>query len=581
MSSRISGPLTTSWCTLSAFLALVYLCPSNAAGVDPSLAAPIAEHMKEEFYNETDAEKKVAEWGDGCVPILIQMLNASTGEAEKIAFYLGKTRSPSAVRPLIEYVERLLAAGSERGFGYLALGWIGDEKGLEYLAQAARDPRRSELAIHGLEVAGNRKALAILKGLDSTLGASRPKYLTYAIIHCQETSERTEGLLRARSVERSNAKGLSKFWSLQGAQLSRKPAEEIIGEYVGTAFWTDYFSDKKIEGVRIIFREDGLFETNLALLTNMKRLDMRDPAPKLVKDFAQGHYRVLGPTQLALGPGKGVTTFGFSLGHGHVSFFHRRLGAFFSLGKNADTTQVFSATDIAGVYRGLAFVAEEGSSRIEEVGDVEIMFSDNGYFNTNFGNKYGKLMRGFNSFDGNYLIDEYGKLVCYAKVHGGDFVGGDAVSFFDWHFQREVLHVNHFQGAYYGCALLLSPSADAIRMQNDEALNKLTNGIYVGSGFRSTPEGQIVEFPGIELRFSEDGTYSSNFRSVLRPKRQYHPSDEGAFCLLSNRQLYMADKWDGHRLTNQGISDVLVSGDELFFTSFKRDAYFMLKKKTE
>jgi len=43
----------------------------------------------------------------------------------------------------------------------------------------------------------------------------------------------------------------------------------------------------------------------------------------------------------------------------------------------------------------------------------------------------------------------------------------------------------------------------------------------------------------------------------------------------------MVDKGDGGRLTNQGISDVLVSRDELFFTSFKQNAYFTLKKKTE
>ncbi len=529
---------------------------------------------------ETTAEKRVVEWGAGCVPILIQMLDASTGEAEKIAFYLGKTRSPSAVEPLIEYVERLFAAGSEKRFGYLALGWIGDEKALEYLDQAATEPRRSEQSIHGLEEAGNRKALAILRKLDTTLGTSRPDYLPTAITRCLETIERTEGLLSARSRDKSHANDLNKFWEHQGTQLSRKPEEEIIGEYVGTAFWTDYSSDKKTEGIRIIFREDGVFETNLAWLTNMEKLDHRKKTAELLNDLAQGQYRVLGPTQLVLGPGKGITAFGFSLGHGHLSFFHRRLGAFFSLGKNAATTPDVNATDIAGVYEGFAFIAEAGSGKIEKIEEVEIVFSDNGYFNTNFGSKYGKIMRGFITLEGHYLIDEYGKLVCYAHVYGGDFGGGDAVSFFDWHFRQGILHVNNYQ-MQSGCALALSPSAETISVQNAEVLEEITNGTYVGSAFRSTPEGGIIEIPGIELRFSKDGVYSGLPSRRLRPGRQYYPADDGPFVVLSDRQLYMADRWGDDRLTNQGICDVLVSGNELYFTSIKREAYFTLKKETK
>lgn len=559
---------------------IAFLLLSRGVYPDEELENSIAQHMTGWGYNEFSAEKKVEEWGDGCIPILIQMLNASSGEAAKIAFYLGITKSPSAVQPLIDYVERLQSMGIRVRFGYMALGWIGDEKALDYLAQAAKAPNSSEEAVHSLGNAGNRQALTILEELKSTLSDS-PPYLSYSITRLQETIEREEGLRRARSIQRDNPDDLLKFWKFQSAQLSKNPAEEIIGKYVGSAFWTDSFENSEFEGVRIIFREDGIFETNLGLLTNMKRLDRRDPAPTLLKDFVQGQYRVLSPTQLILGPGEGVTTYGFSLGDGSLSFYHRRLRAFISLSNNKNKPPVFTGTDIAGVYKGTAFVAEEGANQIKEVGGIEIVFSDNGYFSTNFGDKYGKLMRGIRSFDGEYLIDKYGKLVCYAKIHGIDFGGGDAVSFFNWHLRQGTLHLDHFQGAYYGCALALSLSPEAANLRNPEALERLTSGTYTGSAFRSTPEGRIIEIPGIEMQFSRDGIYRGIPSERLRPGQQYYPADNGPFVILSDRQLYMADRWDDGGLTNQGICDVLVSDDELFFTSLRRDAYFALKRKAQ
>ena len=555
--------------------------PLEAESVNSDLAAKIVEHMKEKFYDETDAEKKVAEWGDECVPLLIQMLKAGTGETEKVAFYLGKTKSASAVHPLIEYVERLLAAGDTHRFGYLALGWIGDEKALEYLTQAATDPRRCEPAIQGLEESGTRQALAALKKLESTLGANPPQSLASAITHCQETIDREEGLQKARSIKKSIG-DLDRFWSQQEAKPSSKPAKEIIGEYTGTGFWTDYRKDNEINNVRIIFHKNGTFETNFTLLTNTERLQNQKTLS--VQDtLVKGPYRVLSPTQLVLGPSeKTIPTFGFSLGDGHLSFFHKHLGAFFSLVKGkSGKTPVFSNSDIAGTYKGVAYIAEEGQKQLNKVDGVEIVFSENGSFSTNFGKKYEKLMRGFTACDGKYLIDPSGKLVCYTKVHGSDFMGGDAISFFDWHLREGALHVNHFQGAYYGCALALSLSDDPVNLTNTEILKKLTHGAYVGSAFRATPEGNIQEFPGIELTFSEDGTYKCNFQSKLQSGEQYYPSDDGPFCLLSDRQLYMADNWENNQLTNQGICDVLLSGDDLCFTSFRRNAYFVLKKKTE
>ena len=88
------------------------------------------------------------------------------------------------------------------------------------------------------------------------------------------------------------------------------------------------------------------------------------------------------------------------------------------------------------------------------------------------------------------------------------------------------------------------------------------------------------EVPGIELQFSKDGVYSGIPSKKLQPGSQYSPAD-GPFVILSDRQLYMANNWDDEGLYSQGVCDVLVSDDELFFTSLERGAYFALKKRAE
>ncbi len=549
------------------FLGLALLFPAAALAAEEtsSLAATIADHLKVPTYNEFDAERAFAEWGEGCVPILIQMLNESSGEAEKVAFYLGKTKSSAAVHPLIQYVERLLAAGSERRFGYLALGWIGDENALAYLAQAAKDPRRSEQAVHGLEVAENRAALALLEQLDRELGANRPKYLPEQIARCREAIERREGLQRARGTERSG-EDLAKFWGVQSVRPVSNPKKEILCKYTGSVFRSDYPKSLKLDGVRFEFRKDGSFETNWPL---------SDRPSRLLTEFAQGRYRVLSPTQLVLGPGKGVTTFAFSLSEGRLSFYHGNQQAFFSLAKNSPLVSPYTPASIAGVYKGQVLLAREEPNRLEPIDGIEIVFSDNGYFSTNFGGVGGRFGRNAEPVDGKYLIDRFGKLVCFREYHGSDVVGGTVTSFFDWHLRDGALRAN-----YGSWPLALSLSGNASIEEDKELLKQLTAGKYTGSAFRATPDGAIVELPGIELTFREDGTYQCNFSTILREERdQYYPEDEGPFRLFSDRQLYMADKWKGDDVTNQGVCDVLLSGDKLYFTSRNRKAYFTLKQE--
>lgn len=108
----------------------------------------------------------------------------------------------------------------------------------------------------------------------------------------------------------------------------------------------------------------------------------------------------------------------------------------------------------------------------------------------------------------------------------------------------------------------------------------VAGGPICGSAFLSTPEGRIIEVPGIELQFSKDGVYSGIPSKKLQPGSQYSPAD-GPFVILSDRQLYMANNWDDEGLYSQGVCDVLVSDDELFFTSLERGAYFALKKRAE
>jgi hypothetical protein len=128
--------------------------------------------------------------------------------------------------------------------------------------------------------------------------------------------------------------------------------------------------------------------------------------------------------------------------------------------------------------------------------------------------------------------------------------------------------------------LAFSLSASPVSLQAPNALEKLTSGPYIGSAFRSTPDGRIIDIPDVELQFSKDGVWSGFPSKALLPVFTDYPAD-GRFVILSDRQLYMASGYEPGGFTDEQVCGVLVSDDELSFTSLNQHAYFVLKKKLQ
>lgn len=577
MSTTPRGTILLRTLLALVLLALTLPQPRVAAEPDETLTATITEHVAKRYHRQS-VQKAIDTWGDDCVPILIQLLDAQGENAQQVAFYLGLAKDPAAVDSLIRYIERNVATENSDVFGYLALGWIGTPKALKYLEACAADPKQAPHAVSGLAVAESREALAALERIDRSNDgqAHRTADLTSALKRCREAVERREGVARARAAAGPLTEAQQAFWAAQESALPENPAKEILGTYHGSAYWTDYPDDRQTAGITLTFKKKGVFETNLPSLVSAERLS-QPGLGELLDEPVTGTYHVLGPTQLILGPGEGVVTHGFSLEEGRLSFYHRRLQAFFSLGTRKAKTRVHSTASIAGVYTGPAMVTEESGGQLQRIPDAELVFTDNGYFNTNFGSEQGKLFLGVNTLNGRYRVDDFGKLVCYMRLEGGDFYSFDTVSFFDWHVRNGALHGNHFQGAYYGCAMVLG--APSPFKTPPDLLARLTASTYRGRAFAPTPEGDIREVHGIKMTFEQDGTYHGNLHPrQLRPGQQYYPDDAGKFVVLSDRQLYLADSWGSDSLTNQGVCDVLITEDRLYFSSIRRRAYFVLQQ---
>jgi hypothetical protein len=478
------------------------------------------------------------------------------------------------------------------------LGWIGNKEALEYLIEAANSPDPPEGIIDGLADSGHREALDALKELEKSTENKQSINFPFYLHFSEERVEREEGLERARNIRRNGTEDLQKFWNSQSPRTSEDPAAEIIGEYIGTVYWARSRARiRGLDGIRIIFREDGVFETNLDALTDMKRLripsgdssvnygpivkslDSPTSSPSEAKaEFSQGRYRVLSPTQLILAPSRGVTTYGFSLSGGRLSFYHWRLKAFFSLSKNTSDPPSFTGKDIAGVYKGSAMIVggEHGARTLRESGEMEIAFTDNGFFSMNFGDEYFRTTSLPKRLTGKYLIDSFGTLVCFSQIQFSfDHFGGGTDTLFNWHARKGALHLNAPGGMF-----AFSLSASPVNLQDPDMLETLTSGPYVGSAFRSTPGGGIVEIPDVELQFSKDGSWSGFPSKALGASFIDYPTD-GRFAILSDRQLYMASRYESGGLSNEEVCDVLVSGDKLFFTSLNQHACFVLKKKIQ
>jgi hypothetical protein len=562
-------------------------------------------------FGESTAEAFVLEYGSDAVPILIEIVqdeSLAPRNKVKAAFYLGKSEDPSAVQPLIALFEDSIAREipSERrrmmGFCLDALGFTNHREAFVFLERCAgkryweelpvqptvpeddKDEQETqryfrEWALRGLGVASNPQALDTLTRLrDGAASDLVDKVDTWL----REAQKRVE---LAKAVDLTGPPDdPTAFWEHQAFAPSPTLEQDIVGRYSGEVYQS-YMGGAEpfdpLTGVVVEFSDDGTVRTNLEELVLAKERG-RSRIEGISGDWFEGQYRVLGPTQLLIAPGKDVTTFAVRYREGTLAFCHLRMRASFLLRKDgapARSAPDFKPADFSGVYEGVAFVAEEGAQEIAKVDGIRISFAENGFLTTNFGSNYGKIFGGFNTANGRYHLDHAGLLASTMNISGGDFGGAEASAFFDWNWRDGQLHLNNFHMAYYGAALTLAPKGHPIHLNQEPVIRQLTQAPYMGTAYRAKLDGTIEEIPGIKIAFSADGTYQSNFPDKLRgPDDQYYPEAKGPFVVVTDRQLYMAQRWD-NGLTNAGITDFLIEGDKLWFTSLTFDAYFFLTRE--
>ncbi|MCC6695184.1 MAG: hypothetical protein IT365_06095 [Candidatus Hydrogenedentes bacterium] len=585
----------------------VELPPETVDAIRAEVAGPFDQFPQ---FGESTAEAFVLKRGSDVVPILIEIVQDESLEPRnkvKAAFYLGKFEDPRAVQPLIALFENSIAREipSERrrmmGFCLDALGFTDHPDAFAFLEKCAgkqyweglpvqptvpedgKDEQETqryfrEWALRGLGVASRPQAVDILEELRD--GAASD--LTDTVDEWIRVATQRVEMTRAATVEHT-PKDAAAFWKYQTFPPCPTLQKDIVGRYSGEVYDTFIGGTEPfvpLTGVEIEFSADGQVRTNLEelLLPKERRWG---PLKRVSEEWAEGRYRVLGPTQLALAPGKDVTAFAIRYRDGMLTFCHLQIRAYFSFrkeGTSAPALPTVDHVDFSGVYEGVAFVADESVPQIKEVDDVRVLFSENGYITTYSGSSHDKTFATYDTSSFNYRVDSENLISTNLAYSGGDFGQAEASGSFDWHWQDGQIHFNTFHGAHYGAACVLAPKGQSIHLNQESALRQLTMAPYAGTAYRASLDGTIEEIPGIELAFSADGTYQSNFPDKLRdPNDQYYPEANGPYVVLTDRQLYMAQRWDSG-LTDAGITDVLIQDDRLWFTSLTFDAYFSLRR---
>ena len=107
---------------------------------------------------------------------------------------------------------------------------------------------------------------------------------------------------------------------------------------------------------------------------------------------------------------------------------------------------------------------------------------------------------------------------------------------------------------------------------------ELTRGSFHGSAFRVTPQNTIEEFEGVTARYDPDGTLHTNWTDRL--SEDDPPTDTAAYRLASPRHLLLGYTYEGAPgIVVEATTDFYLAGDTLCFTSFAREAYFVLKRE--
>lgn len=583
------------------------LPPETVDAIRAEVAGPFDRFPQ---YSESTAEAFVLEYGSDAVSILIGIVQDESLAPQnkvKAAFYLGKFEDPRAVQPLIALFENSIAREipSERrrmmGFCLDALGFTNHPEAFAFLEQCAgkryweelpiqptvpedgKDEQETqrhfrEWAIRGLGAASRPQALDILTRLRDGAASDLAEIVEQWIRVCKHRVE----MAMAANVEHA-PKDAARFWKHQTFPPRPSLEKDIVGRYSGEAY-DSYMGGTEpfvpLTGVEIEFWADGRVRTNLEELLLAKERGLAQ-LEGVSEDWFEGRYRVVGPTQLVLAPGKDVSTFAVRYRDGILTFCHGRMRAYFSFrkkGTSISSLPTVDHADFSGVYRGVAFVVDENVPTINEVDDVRVLFSDNGYITKYSGSSHDKTFATYDTSSFNYRVDSENLISTNLAYSGGDFGQAEASGSFDWHWRNGQLHFNTFHAAHYGAACVLAPKGQPIHLNQGPVLRQLTMAPYEGTAYRARLDGTIEEIPGIKIAFSSDGTYQCNFPDKLRdPKDQYYPEASGPYVVVTDRQLYMAQRWDSG-LTDAGITDFLIKDDRLWFTSLTFDAYFSLRR---
>jgi HEAT repeat protein len=179
---------------LSGLVTLVLLSQTGFSEPSAVDSESIRAELAGRYYSEDTAEQFVEKHGKNAIPILLGMLVEDTTPylKAKACFFLGKTKDPAVVEPMIELIKRTaqeVIGDQERhvlSFAMDGLGFTGDSRALEFLKRlASKEPwgdlaygtrglakglkarsahirRLRARAIRGLAASGSPKGIVIL-----------------------------------------------------------------------------------------------------------------------------------------------------------------------------------------------------------------------------------------------------------------------------------------------------------------------------------------------------------------------------------------------------------------------------------
>ncbi len=572
----------------SIFLAVV---TGQVCAQDATLRDRILEAMATPYYAEDSAVRDLGEWGDGAAPILIDLLQhpVEGHSPEKLVFYLGKTGKTEAVQSIIDYSMQHAADAARAREEYPALAALGSPEAVSFLlAEAVRPEHRNEIvrALHGLS---SQSALDQMRAALSNATEDLRPGLERAIATVDDRVREAAALERARALPQPGSARLGEFWKAQESQRDANFAQSIVGEYTGKAYGATFSAIAPLD-IMIEFKPDGTFATSLFCLTTGHATQYGRMDPVVSADGSavySGVYRVVSPSQLILGAGPSITTVAPSFRNGILSFYDAPAAVFVVASKKGTTppAETFNLPDLLGVYKGAA-VPIDAERQTDPISSAlfDLAFTDTGTFVPGWRlPNSDRPVFPFTYYKGRYLVDSSGRAVLCAAVGGNDYGDASIMPFFDWYLEGMTLHLTNFD--WHGSShVAMTIDGSPLSLHSPAEFEDLTRGEFRGSAFRVTDHDGIEEITDVAVRFDADGAYHSNWSARLRKagEEDFYPSDSGIFRLASPRHLLLGHRYHGiNGISADATTDFLFSGNVLCFTSFAREAYFVLKREPE